>query len=236
MRALNRVVALLLSAALFAGGLIVVVEVIRAGFHQPPVIVDWRALVPVLTRNTWRDLGPVLVAVGLVALGLVLLMLGLWRGKPALALAVRTPAVGVETSLLSVEYLLRRDALALDAVTAARVRVSRRTARVAVATPVDDVSGVAAAVRRHATATLDATGLLTPPRVKVRVHHVPAAGKESGGHPAERAPQEAGVGVRPGGPSPGGGGPSPRGRPSPGGGPSGPPPGGGAGPGEASPA
>ena len=84
---------------------------IRAGFHQSPVIVDWRPLVPVLTRNTWRDLGPVLVACGLVALGLVLLLLGLWRGKPVLVLAVRTPAVSVETSLLSVEHLLRQEAV-----------------------------------------------------------------------------------------------------------------------------
>ncbi len=180
MRALNRFVALLLSAALFAGALIVLVEVTRAGFHQSPVIVDWRALVPVLTRNTWRDLGPVLVACGLVALGLVLLLLGLWRGKPALMLAVRTPAVSVETSLLSVEHLLRREAVGVPGVTAARVRVSRRTARVAVATPVDDLLGVEALVRQRATGTLDALNLVAPPALKLRVHHVAAPSADTG--------------------------------------------------------
>ncbi|MGZ4663778.1 MAG: DUF6286 domain-containing protein [Frankiaceae bacterium] len=192
MRALNRVVALLLSAALFAGGLIILVEVIRAGFHQSPVIVDWRPLVPVLTRNTWRDLGPVLVACGLVALGLVLLLLGLWRGKPVLVLAVRTPAVSVETSLLSVEHLLRQEAVGVEGVTAARVRVSRRTARVAVATPVDDVLGVEAMVRQRATGTLDTLNLVAPPAMKVRVHHVPARRAETGS-PAGPTPQQSGA-------------------------------------------
>jgi hypothetical protein len=174
-RALNRVVALLLSAALFAAGLVIVIEVIRAAFDQGPVIVDWRALVPVLTRNTWRDLGPILVAGGLVALGLVLLLLGLWRGKPALALVVDAPAVSAETSLISVEHVLRREALAVEGVTAARVRVSRRTARVAVATPADAIHGMEAYMRQRATATLDALHLVAPPTLKVRVHHVPAA-------------------------------------------------------------
>ena len=81
----------------------------------------------------------------------------------------------------------------MEGVTAARVRVSRRTARVAVATPVDDVLGVEAMVRQRATGTLDALSLVAPPAVKVRVHHVPAPRADTRQQPRDPTPQQSGA-------------------------------------------
>jgi hypothetical protein len=127
----NRIVAAVLAAALSAAGIIIVVEIIYAALDRDPAVVDWRPFANALANNEFHDLGPRLAAGGLVLAGAVLLVLGLWRGRPAtLPLHSDAPHVDASTSRRSLQQALRATVLATAGVSAAKVRVGRHHARV----------------------------------------------------------------------------------------------------------
>lgn len=169
MRALNRVVCALLAAAFATAGVIIVIEVVYAALDRRPAIVDWPALTRALARNSWNDLGPRVAAGILIAVGLLLLLLGLRRGKPTqLPLVTEAPAVQTSTTRRSLQRAMRAAALETPGVSAAKVKVGRRRAKVVARSSLHEVDGVRDSVRERLGALLDRLQLTHPLRLKVR--------------------------------------------------------------------
>lgn len=173
MRALNRIVGTLLAAAFAAAGVIVVVEIVWAALDRPPALIEWPRLANALARNSWNDLGPRVTAAVLIAVGLLLLLLGLRRGKPAaFPLVTSAPEVETSTTRRSLQRAMRAAVLEAPGVSAARVRVGRRRAKVVATSRLSAAEGLEERVRERVGTLLDRLQLASPLRVKVRTRAV----------------------------------------------------------------
>lgn len=200
MRAFNRIVSLVLAAAIVVAGVLAVIEIIAAAFDDDPVIVKWHGLVRDLATNQWKTAGPRTAAVVLILVGLLLLLFALRRGKPTtIALSTRASDVEMTTTRRSLQRALSVSATAVDGITEARVRVTRRKVVVR-------GSGVQGVSRDEATSRLtramqerlDRLALADARRLKVVV--TPAPDKRTPeapvGLPEANEPRESAAGDR----------------------------------------
>ena len=127
MRALNRIVCVLLAIAIAVAGVLTVVEVIAATTGNDPVFVKWHGFVNDLATNEWKTAGPRVAAIILIIVGLLLLLLALHRGKPAtVALSTSASAVDMTTTRRSLQRSLSTSATDVDGISGAHVKVKRR--------------------------------------------------------------------------------------------------------------
>jgi hypothetical protein len=165
----NRIVAALLAAALSAAGVIAVVEIIYAALDREPAVVDWRPLANALARNEFHDLGPRIAAGGIILAGAVLLVLGLWRGRPAtLPLRSDAPHVEASTSRRSLQQALRATVLATAGVSAAKVRVGRHHASVRATSLLPAEADMSAQIERRLTEALTSLRLAEPLALRIK--------------------------------------------------------------------
>jgi hypothetical protein len=169
-RAVLRFLSFVLAGALVLLGVLVVVEVVRAALDYRPGTLQYDDLGRVLRRNSWDSTGVIVTGIILCVVGLLLLVLGLRRGRPrVLPLRTETPDVEVVTTRRSLQQALSQSLHEIDGVSAARVKVGRRAAKVTVASQLRTPEGLDERVRQHVESRLDGIGLAAPPAVKVSV-------------------------------------------------------------------
>lgn len=170
MRVLLRVLAPLVSLAVAALGVLLVVEVVAAWTNPDSgagLLVPWR---------DWRTTGetvlwtapPVLwVAITAVVAGVVLLAVGLLARRHDIALTSPSPGLTVATAPRVLARLVGSRVRALDPVTAASVTASGRSVVVR-ARGRGEPDGLRDGARTAATGVLDALPLARRPRLTVR--------------------------------------------------------------------
>jgi hypothetical protein len=176
MRLANRVLAALLSLALIAAGVLLVVEVIADRLSHHPSVLDWHPAYHWAKRTTWNA-GSVRVACAvLILLGLVLLIAEL---KPARVSRLAADPAQVGAADIDTAYTRRGVAAAIrsavtgvDGVRGASVKVRRRAVAVAATAAAQDKAAarslrdpISAAARQR----LAVLKLRQAPSVSVRV-------------------------------------------------------------------
>ena len=170
MRAINRLVATILSIAVLAAAVIIVVEVVLAAIGHKPYLFHWHGVRDALTRNTWRDLGVQVTGVVLILVGLFLLVIGLKRGRPdVLKLADSGSGATVTTTRKSLQRALKAATVGTDGVEKAKVSIRRRKIKIDVRSPMLEAAPVQRAVEAKATRLLDGVELAKPLRIKTNV-------------------------------------------------------------------
>ncbi|MDQ4069396.1 MAG: DUF6286 domain-containing protein, partial [Actinomycetota bacterium] len=167
-RIANRVVAAVLALGLLAGGLLVAVEIVVAGFDRRPWVLphdDW--YVSARTRS-WESAPARWIFIGLAVAGLLLLLLQLARRRPT-ALALTPGAVPTEVGRRSLERSLVREATTIDGVAAAKARVDGDRAEVVATSNRRQTDDLQPRLTQALDRRMAALGLARPPSVRVKV-------------------------------------------------------------------
>ena len=146
MRHANRVLAALLSLALIAAGVLLIIEVIAGRVGNRPAVVDWRPAYDWAKRASWNA-GSIRVACAvLILLGLALLIAEL---KPARVSRLAADPAHADVAGIDTAYTRRGMAAAVrsavtgvDGVRGASVKVRRRKVTVAATTTARDKATV----------------------------------------------------------------------------------------------
>jgi hypothetical protein len=164
----DRVVAGLLAAVFAAAGVITIIEIIDAAAGGTYAVVDWPALVAVMARNTWSDVGPKVFGAVCAVVGAVLVAFGVRRRRPRLvALAPYSPGVTAFSSRRDITRALQNSAASVDGVTDVRARVRKRRAKIDANVHPDASTGTRQMIADVAGGRLGSFGLLRPPSVQV---------------------------------------------------------------------
>lgn len=169
MRVANRVLAAVLGLALFAGGLLVAVEIVVAGFDRRPWVLphdDWYTSARL---RSWEAAPPRWIFIGLIAAGLALLVLQLTRRRPT-ALALIPGSFPADLGRRSLEKSLVREATRVDGVSAAKAKVSDDKADVVASSNRRQTDDLGPRVTQALDRRLSTLGLARPPAVRVKVH------------------------------------------------------------------
>lgn len=204
MRAFNRVLSAFLAAVLVVAGVLTILEICRAALDQPPAVVQWPKLLPKLRNNSYNDVGPILVCVGLAIVGLLILISGIKRGKPyALPATSTAPGVRTEFHRRSLQRAMQAAVLATDRVAGGDVTLRRRSARITARASTHTIDGLDADIRQRVEALLSSIALIEPPRLKIKTYPAPAppapksAARTPIGVAAAQVPPAATVGPEP---------------------------------------
>jgi Family of unknown function (DUF6286) len=175
MRVVNRPLAFILAAALLAGCVILVAEVIGFAVHHSPLLVHWSTWYHWAKHTRWdatvvRVWSAILIVIGAVILALEL------KPPRASRLAVRSEqgATDAAVSPRGLAGMMRASAVGVDGISSASVTVRRRRASVtatAAARGRPAAEALTEPVRQALRACLDSLDLHHPPRL--RVHIVP---------------------------------------------------------------
>ena len=169
MRVANRVLAAVLALALFAGGLLIAVEIVVAGFDRRPWVVphdDWYTSARL---RSWESAPPRWIFIGLVVAGLALLLSQLIRRRPT-SLALAPGGVPADLGRRSLEKSLVREASRVDGVAAAKVKISDERADVVASSNRRQTDDLMPRVTQALDRRMDALGLARTPSVRVKVH------------------------------------------------------------------
>lgn len=173
MRVLNRMLALLLSLAVIAVSVVLIVEVVAQRVGVAPVVVDWHATYRWAQRTTWSAGVVRLTCVLVAVMGLVLLVAQLKpRRAGRLPLHSDQPATDLAITRRSLTSTIRGAVADVDGVTDTRVVVRRRRIRVRAHARAPHTAGGAPtweAVTQAAQRRLDALQLRHTPKLAVRI-------------------------------------------------------------------
>lgn len=123
-----------------------------------------------LRENTWTSPLAREVGAGLAAAGLILLVVALRRGRAAvLALQAQAPGVTAGVHRRGLARALRAEALRVDGIRRAKVRVTSRAVVARTVSVLRDTDGLPAQVERRLQARIEELGLLRAPSVRVSV-------------------------------------------------------------------
>jgi hypothetical protein len=165
----NRVLAAVLGLTLLAGGLIVAVEIVVAGFDRRPWVLphdDWYRSARL---RTWESAPARWIFIGLVAAGLLLLFLQLARRRPS-ALALTAGAGPADVGRRSLERSLAREAARVDGITGAKVKIGKERAEVVATSGRRQTDDLPPALTEALDRRLAGVGLARRPAVRVKVH------------------------------------------------------------------
>lgn len=170
LRLANRVLCAALALLLLVGGLVVAAEILLAGVGRGPWLVpydDWRRWA---ATTAWSDRSARLVFAGLVLAGLGLLVLELWRRRPA-ALPLTPGAGGMATDVdrRDVERWLVDRVDRIEGVTQAQAEVGAKVVRVRAGSVGGDVGAIEQRTRDALARDLEGLALARPLQVKVDV-------------------------------------------------------------------
>ena len=166
MRVLLRVLAPLLSLAVAAIGVLVVVEVVAAWVNPAStgLLVPWAGWRSALENTLWSA-GPVLyIAIGVGVVGLILLLIGMLARRHDIDLQSPSAGITVTTAPRVLARLVGRRVRAADSVAGATVTASARKVTVRAEGRGDDVRSE---VRSRVTEVLGELPLSRTPRVSV---------------------------------------------------------------------
>lgn len=173
MRIANRLVGFVLAAALLAGSVLAIVEIVAYALHADPVVARWPDWTRWASRTAWKAT-VIRVWAGLIAvLGLLLLIVELKpRRASRVPLNSATPATDAALTRKDLADSVKAAALDVDGIRAVTATVKRGRVRVAAAAATHD--GIAAGTLKSTVLTatqarLDSLGLARPPRLSVRV-------------------------------------------------------------------
>lgn len=173
MRLVNRLLALIVSLALIAGAVVVVVDVIAVLTGHRPTAVDWLAAYRWAGHATWDSRQVRLICLLLALVGLVLLGVELKPRRPArLTTHSDNPATDAAYTRRGVTQTVRAAVTDVDGVDDAAVTVRRRRVRVrakAVAREPAPAAALRDSVAQAARSRLDDLQLRRPPKLAVRV-------------------------------------------------------------------
>jgi hypothetical protein len=181
-RAFNRVLSAFLAAVLVVAGVLTILEICRAALSQPPAVVQWPKLLPKLRNNSYNDVGPILVCVGLAVVGLLILISGIKRGKPyALPAGSTAPGIRTEIHRRSLQRAMQAAVAATDRVERGEVTLRRRSARITARASTQSTEGLEADIRQRVEALLNSIALVEPPRLRIKTYPAaaPAAPKSA---------------------------------------------------------
>ncbi|WP_026455714.1 DUF6286 domain-containing protein [Saccharomonospora iraqiensis] len=177
MRFVNRLLATLLSLALIAGGLLLIIEVVAAGFGVGPVLWDWQALVRWAETTSWSDVLIQVIAVICLVVGLLLLIAELkrprvrrLRARPVTDSSDARPVDAAYTRR-GVATAVRSAVTGVDGIRSAKVTVKRRRVRVQAATASEDRAAVAElrrSAQQAARSRIEQLELRSSPSVTIR--------------------------------------------------------------------
>jgi uncharacterized protein DUF6286 len=176
MRLANRVLAALLSLALIAAGVLLIIEVIADRVSHHPAVLDWHPAYDWVKRTTW-NVGSIRVACAvLILFGLVLLIAELKPARVSRLAAdpAQAGADGIDTAYTrrGLAAAIRSAVTGVDGVRGASVKVKRRKIKVAATAATQDKTAARSlrdAVLAAARQRLTALKLHRSPSVSVRV-------------------------------------------------------------------
>jgi hypothetical protein len=176
MRVLLRVLAPLLSLAVAALGVLIVIEVVAAWVTEGStgLLVPWSSWRSTLENTQWIHAGVRWTAVGVGVVGLILLLVGLLARRHDIALRSPSDGITVTTAPRVLARLVGRRVRASDqvagaTVTASAKKVSVRAQGRGTGGGTLDTSTVRTAVRERVDEVLDELPLTRSPRVSVSV-------------------------------------------------------------------
>lgn len=170
MQIVNRILAVLLAAALTVAGALGAVEIVLAALGRRPMLVPHRQWSRWLGERTFDDGVVRVVLIGLALLGLLLLVAALRRGRPgSLPLPSGTEAVRVTASRRGLERTLASAARRAEGVQSARVKAGRRKVRIQASTSLREPGDLASRVTAAVGERLEELGLAGVVRPRVRV-------------------------------------------------------------------
>jgi Family of unknown function (DUF6286) len=169
-RAVNRLIAVVLSGVLLVAGVITAVEVVWASFGDDPAVLHWQTARQWLTEHTLAGAESRLICIGLILVGLLFLACA-WRPAPRpMSLGGHGPGLRADVDRRSLQRAVRTVVEHEPAVASARVRLHRHTLRIDVTAREKSTAGLAERITPLATGYLEALEPAVPPRVKVRTH------------------------------------------------------------------
>lgn len=173
MRLLNRLLALIVSLALIAGAVVVVVDVVAVRTGHQALAANWLAAYRWAGQVTWVSGEVRLICVLLAVVGLILLALQLKPRRPArLSTDSDNPATDAAYTRRGVKQAVRDAVTDVDGVDDAAVTVHRRRLRVrakAIATEPAPAASLRDTVTQAARSRLDALQLRRSPKLTVRI-------------------------------------------------------------------
>src|SRR4051812_22659992 len=174
MRAFNRILCLLLAAAIALAGVLAIIEIIAANTDHDPVVIKWHGLVDDLASNEWKTAAPRVAAIVLIVVGLLLLFFALRRGKPnTVALTTNAAATDMTTTRRSLQRSLSAAATHVDGVADAKVKVKRRKIVVTGRAGTADTDGARSRLESEMQDRIDGLSLAETRRLKVRLAPAP---------------------------------------------------------------
>jgi hypothetical protein len=173
MRLVNRLLAFILAAALIAGSVVVIAEVIGFAVHSSPLLVHWSTWYHWAGRTRWDTLVIRVWSVILIVAGALILALQLKPPRAArLPLRSGHDATDAAVTRRGLAGMLRAAATSVDGVSKATVTIRRRRVRITAATAARGRSAASALtdpVAQALRARLDDLNMHHPPRLTVRV-------------------------------------------------------------------
>ncbi|WP_433605400.1 DUF6286 domain-containing protein [Dactylosporangium sp. CA-139114] len=173
MRLVNRLLALIVSLALVAGAVVIVVDVVAVLTGHRPIAVDWLAVYRWGSHMTWASGEVRLICVLLAVVGLALLGMELKPRRPArLRTDSDNPATDAAYTRRCVRQTVRDAVTDVDGVDDADVTIRRRHLRVhakSIAREAVPAASLRDSVTQAARSRLDALQLHRPPKVTVRI-------------------------------------------------------------------
>lgn len=168
MRVANRVLAAVLGLVLLAGGLLVAVEIVVAGFDRRPWVLPHDRWYTSARMRSWESAPPRWILIALVAAGLALLVSQLARRRPS-SLALTPGGVPADVGRRSLERALVREASRIDGVARAKARVGEGRADVVARSNRRQTGDLGPRVTEVLDRRMSAIGLARPPAIRVKV-------------------------------------------------------------------
>jgi hypothetical protein len=174
LRLVNRFLAALLSVALIALAVLIVIEVVANRTTHEYAAVRWHSAYEWMNRTIWQAGSVRAASIVLLVVGLGLLVLELKRPRPRRLQIAANKNIDAAYTRRGVVATLRSSVTDVDGITSAAVKLSRRRARVRAVASAQDAK-VAAQLREPARAAaqdrLDALRLKNAPKLTVHVAH-----------------------------------------------------------------
>ena len=168
MRIANRVIAAVLALGLLAGGLLVAVEIVVAGFDRRPWVLPHDDWYESARTRMWEDAPPRWIFIGLAVTGLLLLLLQFAHRRPT-ALPLAPGTVPADLGRRSLERSLAREAARIDGVSAAKAKVENDRVDVVTTSNRRQTGDLEPRVTQALDRRMGALGLARPPSVRVKV-------------------------------------------------------------------
>jgi hypothetical protein len=173
MRVLNRPLAFILAAALIAGSVVIIAEVIGFAVHHSPLLVHWTTWYHWGHKTRWDDFVVRVWSGVLILIGILILALE-FKPPRVTRLALRSvhDATDSAVSRRGLARMLRASATGVDGISSASVKVRRRRASITAASAARGrpaATALTEPVTQALDACLDSLNLRHPPRLKVHV-------------------------------------------------------------------